>query len=212
VEVTRLDRLGAAATIAFAGVNWIAWRFLTPPLQEHLSPVAITLVCQAWLVALSLLAAVLFRSWRPLVPLKWPTLRTALLCVALGAVSWALGRAVDTAFVWLAPNSDDWMGYRANTAWIRPDLVTVAIAVGLAPIAEEVFYRGVIASGVRAGGSRVLAVLVSAAAFALVHPPAHSAARAFVRGLLLATVVDRTGNVACAILVHATSNAIALAT
>jgi membrane protease YdiL (CAAX protease family) len=210
--VTRKGLLAAAATVAFTSAYWIAWRLLTPPLQEWLSPVAITLVCQGADLAVSLLAVALFRRWRTLVPLRWPTLRTALVCVALGAVSWALGHAVDRAFVWLAPNSDDWLGYGANNGWTRPDLVTVMIAVGLAPLTEEMFFRGVIASGVRAGGSRVLAVLVSAAAFALFHPPAHSAARAFVRGVLLAVVADRTGTVTCAMLVHATSNAIGLAT
>lgn len=83
-------------------------------------------------------------------------------------------------------------------------------AVFLAPIGEELFYRGWLFPYLAPWG-KLPATVVSAALFALVHlhPPAFAAY--FTLGVVLAAVYDRTDSLVVPIVAHATNNLIALA-
>jgi uncharacterized protein len=95
-------------------------------------------------------------------------------------------------------------------AMLNPWLVTVAIVV-FAPIAEELFFRGIVFNAWLREASRTWAYIGSAALFAAIHLSLESLLPIFLLGLALAWVYQRTGNLLAPITMHATVNAISVA-
>nr|MBC7244823.1 CPBP family intramembrane metalloprotease [Chloroflexota bacterium] len=89
-------------------------------------------------------------------------------------------------------------------------LILALLAGGVvAPIVEEIFFRGCLFAGLyRLVGLRRAAVL-SAALFALVHVLPTSWPPIFVLGLLLALLYEQTGSIWPAVIVHSTMNTLA---
>jgi membrane protease YdiL (CAAX protease family) len=93
---------------------------------------------------------------------------------------------------------------------IDPWLAVLAVVI-LAPIAEEVFFRGVVFNALlREAGSR-WAYIGSAALFAVIHLEPVAMLPLFALGLALAWVYQRTRNLLAPIAMHATVNGIAVA-
>lgn len=92
---------------------------------------------------------------------------------------------------------------------------TVALAVAVSPVAEELVYRGLLQQGLKAGGMRPgAAVAMTSVLFAAVHVPALTAgAQAAGLATLVALSVgwgflyERTGRLAAPMLAHAAFNA-----
>ena len=78
-----------------------------------------------------------------------------------------------------------------------------------APLVEEYLFRGLVYRGLRRTTRPAVAVLASAAIFALVHPLL-SMPPVFVMGLFAAVAFERTGRLVAPILVHAVYNAVVL--
>ncbi len=90
-----------------------------------------------------------------------------------------------------------------------PTVVLVAFVV-VAPIAEELFFRGVAYNAwIRERGPR-FALYGSAALFALIHGSVFALAPIFALGIALALVYRRTGSLPAAIAMHAGFNAISV--
>lgn len=90
-------------------------------------------------------------------------------------------------------------------ARVEPWLVVVAIVI-LAPIAEEVFFRGVVYNAwLRERGPR-WALIGSSALFAVIHASLVVILPIFLLGLVLAWVYRRTGSILAPIFLHATFN------
>ena len=85
--------------------------------------------------------------------------------------------------------------------------VTLAMAVFIAPICEEVFFRSFTFMGLRRGMPLALAVIVSALIFAVAHTDPASFPVLFVIGLALAIVRWRTRSIWPGILLHTLNNA-----
>ena len=91
----------------------------------------------------------------------------------------------------------------------NPVIVVVAVVV-VAPIAEEVFFRGVaFGAWAREYGPR-RAVVMSAVLFAVIHASLAALVPIFVLGLALAVIYWRTRNLASSIALHATFNTISV--
>jgi membrane protease YdiL (CAAX protease family) len=90
-------------------------------------------------------------------------------------------------------------------AVIDPVLAVIAIVI-LAPIAEEVFFRGVIFNAFLREGGRRWAFLGSSALFAVIHLSLVAAIPIFLLGLALAWVYDRTNNILAPIAMHMVVN------
>jgi hypothetical protein len=96
---------------------------------------------------------------------------------------------------------------------------TVALAVAVSPVAEELVYRGLLQQGLKAGGMRPgAAVAMTSVLFAAVHVPALTAgAQAAGLATLVALSVgwgflyERTGRLAAPMLAHAAFNAVNVA-
>ncbi len=97
----------------------------------------------------------------------------------------------------------------AGLAWRSRSMGEVSIlllAVGLvAPVAEEVFFRGVLYPGLRKRLPTVPSVLLSSAAFGAAHFESMRL-HAFLLGLVAAILVEYTGSLVPAILAHAGVN------
>ncbi|MGE5334666.1 MAG: type II CAAX prenyl endopeptidase Rce1 family protein [Nitrososphaerota archaeon] len=88
-------------------------------------------------------------------------------------------------------------------------LALVAGAVFIAPICEEIFFRGFLFSGLLHRMSLWPAALLAAFLFALAHGDVGSFAVLFVIGLVLAFVRWRVGSIWPGIIIHAANNATA---
>lgn len=93
---------------------------------------------------------------------------------------------------------------------IDPWLAVVAIVV-LAPIAEEVFFRGIVFNAWLREGGRRYAYLGSAILFAAIHLSLAAVLPIFLLGLALAWVYRRTQNLLAPIAMHAVVNGISVA-
>ncbi|HEU4775885.1 MAG TPA: CPBP family intramembrane glutamic endopeptidase [Telluria sp.] len=84
-----------------------------------------------------------------------------------------------------------------------------ALAVLAAPLCEEFIFRGLIFGGLRRSLGPLPSILMSAALFAIIHPPV-SMAPVFALGVTTAYVYDRTRSLLAPVLVHAVYNAAVL--
>lgn len=100
----------------------------------------------------------------------------------------------------------------------RPDelaglsgLAAVALAVVLAPLVEEVAFRGILLGSLRAALGRTEALVISSFAFALLHLSLPMLLTHVPLGLYFGWLRDRTGSLWPPVLAHACHNATALA-
>jgi uncharacterized protein len=96
---------------------------------------------------------------------------------------------------------------RATGGWII--VLIVIVAVG-APIIEELVYRGSIQQALEGRLNDALALVVSAAFFALIHLQPVELPGLFVAGLAFGLCWQRTGRIACPVLAHVAFNAAGL--
>jgi membrane protease YdiL (CAAX protease family) len=89
--------------------------------------------------------------------------------------------------------------------------VVVAATVVFAPIAEELFFRGIAFNAWLREAGRIWAYVGSAALFAAIHLSLESLLPIFLLGLALGWVYQRTGSLLAPIAMHATVNGISVA-
>ena len=93
---------------------------------------------------------------------------------------------------------------------VEPWLAVLAIVV-LAPIAEELFFRGVVFNAFKRERGRRWAYVGSAALFAVIHLSLVALVPIFLLGLALAWVYERTGSLLAPIVMHAVVNGVSVA-
>jgi membrane protease YdiL (CAAX protease family) len=140
----------------------------------------------------------------------WRSVRAG---IGFGVVGFLVIAAVGAAWVTLL----QWLGLPTPPQPVEPvlgavhPLVVVFATVILAPVAEEIFFRGVAFTAWTREYGRRRAYLGSAVVFALIHLSLPSVLPIFLLGLGLAWVYERTRSLLSAILIHATFNAIGIA-
>lgn len=82
----------------------------------------------------------------------------------------------------------------------------VIALVVMAPITEELFFRGLVLRGFRLRYTRKKAIVLSALLFAIIHLTPNQFLSAFAIGLFLAWIVLETGSLWLALFVHAVAN------
>lgn len=130
-----------------------------------------------------------------------------------GILAWLGATALAAAVVLLLEQIGFDPGLQAAEqaiALVEPWLVIVAVVI-LAPIAEEVFFRGVVFNAWLREGGRRWAFFGSSALFAVIHLSVVSLLPIFLLGLALAWVYHRTGSLLAPIVMHATVNGISVA-
>lgn len=88
-------------------------------------------------------------------------------------------------------------------------LMALLLGAVVAPVAEEIFFRGFLYPGLRRSWGTGWALLASAALFAVIHGFTAVIPPIFVIGLVLAISYEITGSLWPAILIHAAMNALA---
>ncbi|HSO27479.1 MAG TPA: CPBP family intramembrane glutamic endopeptidase, partial [Anaerolineales bacterium] len=87
-------------------------------------------------------------------------------------------------------------------------LAMIALAGLVVPLAEELFFRGLLYTWLRGRWGFAPAAAVSALIFGVVHLEPSVAGTAFILGLILAWLYERSGSLWTAVLVHAMNNSI----
>ncbi len=99
----------------------------------------------------------------------------------------------------VSANSDQFLS-------LHPLLLIFFVGV-LAPVCEEVVFRGAIFSGMKKEGNVFKAVIASGLLFGLLHMNINQASYAFVIGVLLGFLVEATGSIFSSIMFHILVNA-----
>ncbi len=129
-----------------------------------------------------------------------------------GVLAWVVASALTYAIVVLLERLGVEPALQAAEqaiASLNPVLVVLAVVV-LAPIAEEIFFRGVAFNAWLAERGRRFAYIGSAALFAVIHASLVSLLPIFLLGLALAWVYRRTGSLLAPIAMHAMVNGISV--
>ncbi len=162
-------------------------------------------------LALILLPAILFVRFKRLPvaeALGWRRVSPgiALLGVVVGVTGWGVAAGIHEM---LRPLLGDPPEIKAFAAQTLPELLLLLLCGAVLPgLCEESLFRGAIQGVLRRKGSRK-AVLITAVLFALYHVSPWILVPGFFLGVVLGTLVVRTGSTVPAILAHMASNATA---
>lgn len=187
---------------------------------EGLGPIALsgaamqlTLLAFCYLIAARHPIGKAFRERPP--SARVPPLLAGLFCylaavplVGLVAFLWAaMLQEASKLWGWGAPSPQALVELLLANPGLSPGkLALVFVAVILAPIAEEAFFRGLVYRAGKALMPPPLALMISALLFALVHFSTYAFAPLFVFGLLLARAYERTGDLRVPMVMHACFN------
>jgi membrane protease YdiL (CAAX protease family) len=130
-----------------------------------------------------------------------------------GILAWIGATAVSAGVVWVLESLGIAAEPQAAERAIQildPWLVILAVVI-LAPIAEEVFFRGVVFNAWLREDGRRWAFIGSSALFALIHASIVALVPIFLLGLALAWIYQRTGNLLAPIAMHAMVNGVSVA-
>ncbi len=154
-------------------------------------------------------------SWNDAFGFLAPRLGHTLLLAAAATVlalpvAWFLGRASDQLMrlVHLEPALQAPVEILRQTASLPARVVFGTVAIGLAPLAEEILFRGLLYGVVRQFGFPRLALWGSSLLFALTHFNLMTFLPLFVLAVILAFLYECTRNLLAPILAHSLFNAV----
>ena len=163
--------------------------------------------------SMALLATVLIVT-RPIDPARLrlvPGRETGDQLAAMILGTLALGQALDSATILAGLANRGAMAVirRAIEGAAGPELFAAVVVIGvLAGSAEEVFFRGYMQTRLRERWTPALAVVVTGAAFGLLHFEWVHAALALALGLWLGVITERAGSALPAIAAHVVNNVV----
>jgi hypothetical protein len=221
------DRYRGPAILLLLVLVLVAASILTAPFADDAAALLLgegemTLVGSIVLLV-STQVALLAVSWlfvfRPRALVGWPSwagpdpggaLRSG---IGWGVLAWIGATAASAVVVWVLNALEipaDTLAAEQALILVEPWLAVVAIVI-LAPVAEELFFRGVVYNAwLREGGPRY-ALVGSAVLFAVIHLSLVAIVPIFLLGLALAWIYRRTANLLAPIAMHATVNGISVA-
>jgi membrane protease YdiL (CAAX protease family) len=184
---------------------------LTIQMGVALPGLAIILALYGWVLWRLLMAGEApERRWASLRlrPLAGPALRWTLVGVpVLLVLSWALGE-VYVRLVPVPPESFDPFGPLMTSSTGRLSLTV--FAVGIAPVLEEFFFRGLIQRGLERQFGPAAGIATAAAIFAVIHVLPWVLPLHFFLGLAFGYAVYATRSIWSGVILHAANNAVAM--
>ncbi|MHC4859880.1 MAG: lysostaphin resistance A-like protein [Planctomycetota bacterium] len=164
-----------------------------------------------WLILMSLAGPVLIAlaAWKTYLAGRegGPVVRGALAGLLAWLATMPVVAAVLVAWTRLLEAAGREVTEQAILTELREDKrLFLIVAVVLAPLTEEIFFRGLIYPALRRHVGFVLALVLSAAGFALVHWNPAVVPAIFVLGIALGYVYERTGTLAAPIAFHVAFN------
>lgn len=128
--------------------------------------------------------------------------------IIFALVAFALNQLFIALFPWYDPNQAQDVGY--NNIYGATDRIIAFISlVIIAPIAEEVLFRGWIYGKVRKYLPLVPAILLVSVAFGLMHGQWNAGLTTFVLSIILCSQREITGTIYSGIILHILNNALA---
>ncbi len=195
------------AVSVFIAALLLIW-FVGVPLQTWNLPWGLAITLVVLVLAPPILATRLFRfRAREVFSIEVPNLRSVAGSLVLGASGFALGLQVShwsEALIGRAPSDPSALGEIGLFA-------AIVLFCVLPPLCEEALCRGFILKGFLADSKPWVAILASALLFGFLHLSPHRLAFTFLLGVLLGWAVYRSGSLFCGMLLHATSNGLAIA-
>lgn len=94
---------------------------------------------------------------------------------------------------------------RVSASWLSRALLA-AVAIGLAPVAEEVLFRGILYTALKQAGLRHLALWGTSVAFAIIHGNLATLLPLLVLSVALTLLYEKTNNLLAPIVAHAFFN------
>jgi len=113
-------------------------------------------------------------------------------------------------FLHRPPEAQDLIGHVLYPVHPKDPWLIACFGVLVAPVTEELVFRGMLYPGLRTKLGPWLAALASAALFGLVHDSLSAFLPLFALALVLARLYERTGSLLACIVVHALNNATSL--
>jgi len=96
---------------------------------------------------------------------------------------------------------------RITESWLSRAVLAV-VAIGLAPLAEEILFRGILYPAVKQAGFRRLALWGTAVLFAVIHGNLATLLPLLVLSVALTLLYEQTDNLLAPVVAHALFNAI----
>lgn len=199
----------AVLGLQFAAVTALAaWRGGSLDVERD---ALVTLLAGVPASSLALIAIAFVAGGRPsgvtlrLRPVRLPARGLAI--VVLGTLALSQGLESLTILLEVGPGPAlDWIA-RTMAAAPPSGLLLAVLVVGfLAPLGEELFFRGYLQTRLRLVWSPGPAILVTALAFGLIHGELVHGVLAFCIGLYLGLVTERSGSVIPAVICHVANN------
>ena len=206
IVLTALQGLGAAIAL-----HWHLFGNITLRKLATETRFAIPMMALSYAVVLLLAAALFRRVWqRPFLEgIHWNLDAVRRHWTWLPILGIGLGLAIQLASNYMPVPKElpvDAFFRNATDAWM-----VALFGIFIAPIAEEIAFRGFLYPSLRPWTGRILAAILTSAPFALLHAQqvAHAwgpLSMVFLVSLVLVVVRDRTNSVAASALVHACYN------
>ena len=146
-------------------------------------------------------------KWESLGFRKFDVKKGLLLAIAVIGIGIAISYGYEALLQRLGSDTSTDIYYPFNINGIGIAFFAI-IAVLVAPIAEETFFRGFMFQGIKKRIGFPWAAIISAALFAIAHMSAESLVPIFLLGLMLAWLYHKTKSVWPCIIVHAAYNSI----
>jgi membrane protease YdiL (CAAX protease family) len=127
----------------------------------------------------------------------------------IGLVGWAANVGISFAYIWItgdASNPQEPLANAAQESTLQFTLLLLLLGALVAPLAEELLFRGILYTWLRRWGVAV-AVGVSAIVFGLFHGVSVVLPAAALLGVLTALIYEKSGSVWPAVMVHVANNA-----
>jgi hypothetical protein len=162
------------------------------------------------LIAIAVLAAARPRRVRlRLAPSRVPPRAIGAMVIGTLALSQALESLVIVLGVGRGP-ALEWVGRALASASTAGLLLAVLVIGVLAPVGEELFFRGYMLTRLREAWRAGPAILVTALAFGLIHGESVHTVLAVGIGLYLGFVVERSASVLPAVICHVANNTVSV--
>jgi membrane protease YdiL (CAAX protease family) len=173
----------------------------------------LTIAGELGLLVVPVMAVVRFGSGPGALGLRRPTARALLEGVPIALVLWGFTLGYEKLIEWLVPAAAAQMAAeeaRQMDALAGPWPLLVFAALIVAPLGEEVFFRGFVFAGLRGRLGFAVASGLSAVAFAALHWMLWSTIAFFVIGLACALAYERHKTLYAALSVHVCFNGLSL--